>query len=257
MSDFRSKKSQVSEEAKLCRQGEGFFLSLLSKYSILHKVEGGSDIGIDYFCEWLNQGRSESTNALFAVQLKTTRRDKIELKSVGKDNGRSNLKLYEIKRKDKKGRSKGNFDNSLKLRTIEYWRGFEIPIYLFVAVLNEKEIDKLFYKRYTPILHRTDKKESLKFHLVSNRNVFLAFADNSSKEGGFCRDFYIDYIRCNYKKGAIFYRNPREFGLNQFLENRFFFDDMATNEYKIQTKDMFKWVDKIKEVLIEKHGWQL
>lgn len=225
----------------------------------MHKVEGGSDIGIDYFCEWINQERSESTNALFAVQLKTTRKSKVFLKMVGKDDGRSDLGLYEIKRKDEKGRSKGNFDKSLKPRTIEYWRGFEIPIYLFVVVLSESKGNKLFYKRYTPILHRTVK--NLKFHLVNNKNSFLAFADNVSKnvskKGGFCRDFYIDYIRCNYRKGAIFYRNPREFGLNQFLEKQFFFDDMATNGYKRETRDMLEWVDKIKKVLIKKHGWKL
>ena len=212
MPNIKSKKSQVSNEARLSKQGEGFFLSLLSKYVILHKVEGGNDIGIDYFCEWINQERSESTNALFAVQLKTTRESKVILKRFSKDDRRSDLELYEIKRKDKSGKSRGNFDNSLKPQTLEYWRGFEIPIYLFVAVLSKSKRSKLFYKRYTPILHRTDK--NLKFHLVNDKNSFLAFADNISKKGGFCRDFYIDYIRCNYKKGAVFYRNPREFGLN-------------------------------------------
>ncbi len=255
--NLNSIKSQVSKEARLSRQGEGFFLSLLSKYAILHKVEGSSDMGIDYFCEWINQYSSESTNALFAVQLKTTRGKNVILKKVCRERRHSNLMLYEIKKKDKQGKSKGNFDNSIKPKTIEYWCGFEIPVYLFVVVLNEQKDNMLFYKRYTPVLHDPKEKKHSEFHLASNKNSFLAFADNIKKRGGFCRDLYIDYIRCNYKKGAIFYRNPREFGLNQFLENRFFFDDMATNEYKKETKDMLKWVDVIKKVLVEKHGWKL
>lgn len=246
------KKSQVSEEAKLSRQGEGFFLSLLSKYVILHKVEGGNDIGIDYFCEWINLNNSESTNALFAVQLKTTRINKVILKEKGKDSRYSNLPLYEIKRKNKQNKSIGNFDNSIKPETIEYWRGFEIPVYLFVVVLDYQEDSLLFYKRYTPILHDSKENKHGDFHLANNKNSFLAFADDINKKGGFCRDFYIDYTRCHYKKGAIFYRNPREFGLNQFPQNEFFFSDMVTNEYKKETKKMIEWVDKIKQIISTK-----
>ena len=252
MLTFISKKSQVSNEAKLSRQGEGFFLSLLSKYAILHKVEGGNDIGIDYFCEWINQEKSESTNVLFAVQLKTTRENKVILKNLKtKDSGKSNLNLYEIK-KIKKDKLNGNFDNSIRPETKEYWRGFEIPVYLFVVVLGESEKNnKLFYKRYTPILHKTDK--NLKFFLVNDNKSFIVYADNINKTGGFCRDLYIDYIRCNYKKGAIYYRDPRDFGLNQFRSNRgeFFFGDMVSTEYINETKKMIELAKIIEKFLAD------
>lgn len=250
------KKSRVSDEVRLSRQGEGYFLSLLSKYAILHKVDGSNDIGIDYFCEWLNQESATSTNALFAVQLKATKDGTVILKNLNqKDVDKSNLDLYEIKIKAKSGNSRGNFDIRIKPTTKEYWRGFEIPVYLFVVVLNDTKQNKLFYKRYTPLLHRTDKDQ--KFHLVSNNNLFLAFSNNLSKKGGFCRDLYVDYIRCHYKKGALFHRNPKDFGLNQFQEKRFFFGDMATNEYKNETVDMLKWVNTIKKILVEKYKWKL
>jgi hypothetical protein len=243
-------KSVISKENRLSHLGEGFFQSLLSEYAILHKVEGSNDIGIDYFCEWLNQKNSESANSLFAVQLKTTRADKVILKKAGRNTGWSNLMLYEIKKRDKNGNSRGNYDGSIKPETIEYWRGFEIPVYLFVVVLDGKNQNKLFYKRYTPILDKTDRGEGSKFHLASkDSNSFLAFADNTNKRGGFCRDFYIDYVRCNYYRGALIYKNPRDFGLNQFSSKKFFFDDLLSEQYIKQVRETIKFVDEIKKHL--------
>ncbi|OGI34298.1 MAG: hypothetical protein A2259_05070 [Candidatus Moranbacteria bacterium RIFOXYA2_FULL_43_15] len=239
-------KSIISKEIRRCHFGEGFFLSLLSEYAILHKVEGGNDIGIDYFCEWINQENSESTNVLFAVQLKTTQIDKIILTSVGNDSERSWLPQYEIKWKDKEGKSNGNFDNTIKPKTIEYWRGFEIPVYLFVIVVEEGKENKLLYKRYTPILHRTEREGEIKFHLANNENSFLAFANKATSKGGFCRDLYIDYIRCNYEKGAIIHKDPRELGLNQFPKEKFFFKDLLTEQYKDKVQETIDWIEKIR-----------
>lgn len=238
-------KSTISKEIRQCHLGEGLFLSLISEYAILHKVDGGNDIGIDFFCEWINQEKSESTNILFAVQLKTARSNKIICNSIGNDKGRSGLELYDIKRKNKNGLSNGNIDNSIESKTIEYWRGFEIPVYLFVVVLDKNGENKLFYKRYTPILHETEKSVEIKFHLASKNNLFLAFGDNIKKRGGFCRDLYIDYIRCNYRKGAIIHRNPREIGLNQFSEEPFFFKDLLTDQYKKEIQNTIDWIKKI------------
>jgi len=238
-------KSKITKEIRQCHRGEGFFLSLLSDFAILHKIDGGNDIGIDYFCEWVNQKNSESTNILFVVQLKTTQLDKIILTSVGDDKGRSSLPLYEIKRKDKDGKSNGNFDNSIEPKTIEYWRGFEIPVYLFVVIVAEGKESMLFYKRYTPILHRTEKNEEIKFHLASKDNLFLSFANKIHNKGVFCRDLYIDYIRCNYKRGAIIHKNPGDLGLNQFQNKKFFFQDMLTEQYKTETQETINWIKAI------------
>jgi hypothetical protein len=239
-------KSIITKEIRLSHLGEGFFLSLLSEYAILHKVDGSNDIGIDYFCEWINQGNSESTNVLFAVQLKTTRVDKIILTSVGTDSERSWLPLYEIKWKNKEGKSNGKFDNTIESRTIEYWRGFEIPVYLFVIVTEEGKESKMFYKRYTPILHKTEKEEEIKFHLASKDNSFSAFANKINNKGGFCRDLYVDYIRCNYEKGAIIHKDPRDLGLNQFPKEKFFFKDLLTKQYKQKVQDTLEWMEKVK-----------
>jgi hypothetical protein len=237
-------KSKITKEIRQCHRGEGFFLSLLSNFAILHKVEGGNDIGIDYFCEWINQEKLESTNTLFAIQLKTHESDKIILSYKKIDIERSGLETYDIKRKNKKGNSNGNIDNSIKPETIEYWRGFEMPVYLFIVVLDKKE-NQLFYKRYVPILHKNPKPEEITFRLVNKNNSFLSFANNTNKKGGFCRDLYVDYIRCNYKRGAIIHKNPRDLGLNQFRDEKFFFKDLLTEQYKKETQETIKWIKEI------------
>ena len=228
------KKSKITENIKICNQGEGFFVSLLSKYAILHQVKGGNDIGIDYFCEWTN--KDESSNVLFAVQLKTTREENIIINKVGNNSRLNKLDQYEFKRKGKNGKPNGNYDNSIKTTTINYWGNFEMPVYLFVVVFGKE--NQLFYKRYTPILHGTIKRYEEKFHLVNQGNYFLAFADHN--KGGFCRDLFIDYVRCNYKKGSLLYKSPKDFGLNQFSENDFYKDLLKNKIYKeafIKTRD--------------------
>ena len=250
MDENRQDKSIITKEIRQCHRGEGFFLSLLSEFAILHKVEGGNDIGIDYFCEWINQENSESTNTLFAIQLKTTKLDKIVLNFTGEDKGISGLMSYEIKRKNKEGLSVGSFDNTIGSRTVEYWRGFEIPVYLFVVALGEGDQEnQLFYKRYTPILHKKEKSEEIKFRLVNKGNLFLAFADDVNKKGGFCRDLYVDYIRCNYERGAIIHKNPRDLGLNQFPEEQFFFKDLLTDQYKKEAQKTIDWISKVQKEL--------
>lgn len=227
-------KSLITDNIKLCNKGEGFFKLLLSEYAILHQVKGGNDIGIDYFCEWIN--KNQSSNILFAIQLKTTISRNIKLKRIGNNQRLNQLNQYEIKRKN------GNdFDNksAIKVRTIEYWKGFEIPVFLFLAVIsNSSGSNQLFYKRYTPILHGTQKRNNEKFHLVSENNFFLAHKNN--RKGGFCRDLFIDYVRCNYKKGSLVYKSPNDFNLNQFNENDFYKDLFKMNVYKnafLKTRD--------------------
>lgn len=233
-------KSKITIANCISKEGEGVFLSFFAKYAILHKVCASSDIGIDYFGEWLSKATDksfESTNVLFAIQLKTSGKNNIEATCLGKDEGHNQLDRYKLRRliKVKKtGRIRKEKYDNIKSTTIEYWKGFEIPVYLFVVSLSNSA--EIYYKRLTPILHGTVKRNDEKFYKANDKRNFLAFATNDNA-GGFCRDLFIDYIRCNYKKGSIVYKNPRDMGLNQFSENqKTIFIDMVKKEYKNEIK---------------------
>lgn len=232
-----SNKSKIGIPSRTSKEGEGVFLSFLAKYAILHKVCTSDDMGIDYFGEWLNKATDkslESTNILFAIQLKTSEENNIEASFIEKDKQYNQLDRYELRRliRDKKtGKVKKQKYDNIKKTTIEYWKGFEIPVYLFVVSLSDS-VNEIYYKRFTPILHGTVKRDREKFYKASKETNFFAFA-TSDNAGGFCRDLFIDYIRCNYKKGSIAYKNPRDMGLNQFPENpKTLFIDMVKKEYK-------------------------
>jgi hypothetical protein len=232
---------RISIASRISAKGEGVFQSLLSGYATLHKVNTPDDIGIDYFCEWINQVTDESfesSNILFAVQLKTSEKENVVATSKGIDNRLNLLEKFDLKR------SNGNNYDDIKPRTIEYWKGFEIPVYLFV-VLTSHLGNELYFKRFTPILHGTVKRGDEMFYKASLGTNFLAFA-SPEKIGGFCRDLFIDYIRCNYKKGSIAYRNPRGMGLNQFSENpKTIFIDMVSKEYNEQIKYTYNKLNEL------------
>jgi len=221
--------------SRINTKGEGIFQSFLSAYATTHRVKTLDDIGIDYFCEWIRQETEssfESTNVLFAVQLKTSNKDKVKIIKRNVDMGRNFLERFELKKKNG-----GNY-YYIKPKTVGYWRGFEIPIYLFVVLLSDFE-NELYYKRYIPILHNDPKLNEVNFFYKANKgNNFLAFSTKQNT-GGFCRDLFIDYIRCNYKKGSITYKNPREMGLNQFSESEAIFIDMISVQYKTEIENTF------------------
>jgi hypothetical protein len=232
-------KARIGVPSRISKEGEGAFLSFLAKYAILHKVCTSDDMGIDYFGEWLNKVTDkslESTNVLFAIQLKTAEKKNVEPIFIGKDNQRNQLDRYELRRiKGKKSK------DDIKKATIEYWKGFEIPVYLFVVLLSNPT-HEIFYKRFTPVLHGTVKRKEEKFYKASIGSNFLAFATGDNK-GGFCRDLFIDYIRCNYRKGSLAYKNPRDMGLNQFPEDKKTLFDIIKKEYQDQinyTRDRLK-----------------
>lgn len=234
-------KSRIGVASRISAEGEGAFLSFLAKYATLHKVCTSDDIGIDYFGEWLNKITDkslESTNVLFAIQLKTSDKNNVVTTFIEKDKQHNQLDRYELKRKN------GEKYDDIKESTIEYWKGFEIPVYLFIMLLSSSG-HEIYYKRFTPILHGTEKRTDEKFYKANNETNFLAFAKSNST-GGFCRDLFIDYIRCNYKKGSIAYKNPRNMGLSQFPENpKTLFIDMAKKEYKNEIANTFNRLNKI------------
>jgi len=236
-------KARIGVPSRISKEGEGAFLSFLAKYAILHKVCTSDDMGIDYFGEWLNKVTDkslESTNVLFAIQLKTAEKKNVESIFIEKDRQRNQLDCYELRRICKEKKSK--YDN-IKKTTIEYWKGFEIPVYLFVVLLSGTT-HEIYYKRFTPVLHGTVEREKEKFYKASIGSNFLAFATGGN-EGGFCRDLFIDYIRCNYKKGSIAYKNPRDMGLSQFSEDPKTLFDMVNKEYKDQIN--YTW-DRLSEL---------
>ncbi len=234
-------KSRIGVASRMSAEGEGAFLSFLAKYATPHKVCTSDDIGIDYFGEWLNKITDkslESTNVLFAIQLKTSDKNNVVTTFIEKDKQHNQLDRYELKR------TNGEKYDDIKEATIEYWKGFEIPVYLFVVLLSSSGYE-MYYKRFTPILHGTEKRADEKFYKANNRTNFLAFA-KSDNTGGFCRDLFIDYIRCNYKKGSIAYKNPRNMGLSQFPENpKTLFIDMAKKEYKNEIENTFNRLNEI------------
>lgn len=243
-------KSKIGIPSRTSKEGEGAFLSFLAKYAILHKVCTSDDMGIDYFGEWLTKTTDksfESTNVLFAIQLKTSEENNIEATFLEKDEKLNQLNRYELKRLIKNGKTgkvrKQKYDN-IKPTTIKYWEGFEIPVYLFVVSLSDS-VNEIYYKRFTPILHGTVKRDKEKFYKASYGTNFLAFATDNNV-GGFCRDLFIDYIRCNYKKGSIAYKNPRDMGLSQFPENQeTLFIDMVKKEYKNEIKYTYNRLNKL------------
>lgn len=234
-------KAKIGVPSRMSKEGEGAFLSFFARYAILHKVCTSDDMGIDYFGEWLNEVTDkslESTNVLFAIQLKTSKKENVEAIFIEKDKQRNQLDRYELRRIYKEKKLK--YDN-IKKTTIEYWKGFEIPVYLFVVLLSNPT-HEIFYKRFTPVLHGTVKRGEEKFYKASIGSNFLAFATDDNR-GGFCRDLFIDYIRCNYKKGSLAYKNPRDMGLSQFPEDKKTLFDMIKKEYQDQinyTQDRLK-----------------
>lgn len=179
-------------------KGEAFFESLISEYAIVHKIDSSKDVGLDFLCEWVYG--IKPTQLLFGVQVKT--RDNKSFKFINK---RSKLNLLP--------EYKSSF--TIKEDTLDYWRGFDFPVFLFVININNKDIN-CFYKRYTPILHKKEKENEAKFYKVNDKNDFLAFVPEKNFCGGFCRDLFFDHLRCQHNKGMLSGINPEDLGLSHW-----------------------------------------
>ena len=189
-------------QAKRGIKGEAYFESLICDYAMPHRIVGSTDLGIDYICEWAFE---KPTGILFAVQVKAFAKRKNTIKCLDKRD-QNGLVKYEVH----------HSSLNIKAKTLEYWRGFGIPVYLFVVVQNLRELD-CYYKRYTPLL--TSERQSWDFSSytgfcqVNDGALFMAFSDMQRRVYGFARDLYIDYMRCSYSKGSIAYLDPRIMGL--------------------------------------------
>src|SRR3989339_1210662 len=146
-------------EKQLGNKGAAYLESLLSDFSIVHRIDEAKDIGIDYICEYLID--ENPMRLLFAIQCKTVNKKP----SIG--------------------------ENS---KTFGYWKGFDIPIFLFWLQPEDNTLKTSFeckFKRFTPILHKLSKHR---------KEGFIVF-----NEEDFRRSILIDYFRCNYRKGSFPY----------------------------------------------------
>lgn len=159
--------------------GEAFVQYVLSKFALVHKIDGSNDIGNDFICELIRD--QSPTNLLFYVQVKYMQRRP-----------------------------------QVSQTTLEYWKSSPIPVYLFwlkdhphALTIHEQgqyfleSIDKK-YKRFTPLIH--EEKEQ-------NKVEFFTF-----DEYRFKRDLIVDYARTQYVKGYTPVIKPRDF-LNLIEKN--------------------------------------
>lgn len=186
-------------------KGEAFFESLISEYAIVHKIDASKDVGLDFLCEWVHGERP--TQLLFGVQVKTRYNKKIEL--IKERRSRLNL-LMEYKASFK-----------IKEQTLNYWRGFDFPVFLFLINIKGKDKKNIdcYYKRYTPILHGKIKESDEVFYKVNDENGFLAFIRLENFCGGFCRDLFFDHLRCQHNKGMLSGINPQDLGLTHWKKD--------------------------------------
>ena len=229
---------KYTAQAKAGIKGEAFFQALVSDYSLPHHIVGSKDLGIDYICEWVYGDRP--TGMLYAVQVKTLSADNVKLELLGPKKGYNELNEYRIVS------SKLHIDE----KTLQYWRGFGMPVYLFAIIYSETlnqggQLD-CFYKRFTPVLTMTGTQEEENFYKVNDGTTFLAFADREAKRFGFARDLFIDLMRYSYYKGSISYISPRTLGLEQFPdEENVFFGDL----FAMYHENIIRTYEKIRTFL--------
>jgi hypothetical protein len=224
-------------QAKTGIKGEAFFELLLVDYALPHRIVGSKDIGIDYICEWTYGDRP--TGILFAAQIKTFSEKSAKPTFIDIHQTHNGLERYQI----------CNGKLQIDHRTLNYWKGLSIPIFLFAIVVNSRnQRMDCFYRRYTPLL-TTDSTDPCGeyhegFYRANEGSQFYAFKDNDKKTQGFARDLFIDHVRCSYAKGLLMYLDPRIMGLNQFQSDAVF-------------GDLFKEYEKLIRVTYEQTGRHL
>ena len=110
---------KFTQQARTGIKGEAFFESLLSDYSLTHKIVGSRDIGIDFICEWVFGDKP--TGVLYAVQVKTFSGRRYRITKTDDCSDLNGLEEYKI----------SNSNLRVSNRTIRYWKGLGIPVYLF------------------------------------------------------------------------------------------------------------------------------
>jgi len=220
---------KYAKTKKIGNKGSAYIEYLMTDYCLMHRIDESKDLGNDYLCEWVFE--ENPCGVLFLSQIKTrtaiTGSRKIKIKTINEVSPLNGLKEVKIT----------NARCKIDKDTMDYWRGLEIPAFLFLLVYDENRY-RCFYKRFTAVLHSKNKQKNEKFYEVQDAGQFLAFKDVGGKRMlGFARDLFIDYIRCNYMKGSLVYKNPRELGLEQFPEGGQTKFIEFINEYKEAIKN--------------------
>ncbi len=159
-----SKRKKYSDEKRKGNIGEALVQYILSRFCLVHKIDGSYDVGNDFICELLKG--EYPANLLFYVQVKNT--------------------------KEKPTRSRIGY------KTIRYWEDSPIPVFVFWVKNIDRNFSKdselienigqyLQYKRYTPILHNK---------IEDSKVGFKPFALKS-----FIEDLLTDHMRCQFVKG--------------------------------------------------------
>lgn len=163
------------KKKQLGNKGEAKVEVVLSENALVHRIDGTKDIGLDMLCEWVSG--EESTQLLFGVQVKT--RSRAKLKSIQEQSSLNLLKELS-----------GSANIQIEEKTLDYWRGFNFPVFLFLVDPSDW---KIYYKRYTSILHGlTDSTTEPFYQVTDDDGNFLAYVHGYDKTGGFCRDLFID-----------------------------------------------------------------
>lgn len=139
--------------------GEALAQYVLSKFCLVHKIDGSNDLGNDLICELIKD--ESPTNLLFYVQVKYTNRKP-----------------------------------RIRQETLEYWKGSPIPVYLFWikderphTPFSHEDFASLekYYKRYTPILHKPRKHSGEKFkrydELQFKRDLIIDYSRTQFAKG--------------------------------------------------------------------------
>ena len=154
--------------------GEAFVQYVLSKFCLVHKIDGSNDIGNDMICELIKE--EYPTNLLFYVQVKYTNRKP-----------------------------------TIKKETLEYWKNSPIPVYIFwvkdqggnggsgeeIRADFEKLKSMATYRRCTPIVHGELEQNTQEFKHFERRN--------------FLKDLIVDFTKCQYAAGFVPVISPRDF----------------------------------------------
>lgn len=240
-----SEYKKFTAQAKAGIKGEAFFEALVSDYSLPHHIVGSKDLGIDYICEWVYG--DQPTGVLYAVQVRTLSQQNVELEDLRSESENNKLPRYKISNKLL------NIDE----RTLQYWRGFGMPVYLFVIVYSESHVRDgrfdCYYKRFTSVLTTQKTQDEEDFYQVNKGTTFRAFADQTKQTNGFTRDLFVDLIRCYYSKGSISYISPRDIGLKQFPEENAVFQGVI-DEYQQSICRTYEKTKRFIDTLCENHS---
>ena len=245
---------KILESFRIGNSGEAYLEFIMSKHCLMHKISGYKDIGLDYLCEWLVG--SSPTRILFGIQVKTSSLENIEIKPLGRNKGLNGLEKYQFAHTP---------SWNIEVNTINYWLGFEIPLYLFFVFKNNSEFD-CYYQRLTPKLHKKDRAKAIQqvqdykdneLYKVNNGSDFRAIIPRGEKDGGFARDLFFDSVRCAYYSGSPQYRDSREFGLKGWEGDHIYLDVLGEGDcpYVERVQKTLTLFEKLKIVSINS-GWE-